>query len=383
MEIPKHTTVLSTNVQIAEIYSKTLDCLIMSNPSIEINESLLLNNIYFNTLYLMVKNIVFEWIKTNHRIGGDAIRKKRKGKTMRKRKYKFKKSNKTLGRKYYVGGRSGNRKWVMDLIHRIFLAILMMLFMRTKHVLSIYPEYDNDVIDRINSAGEIRELFNNIHGTCVPNTALFLGSINIETYSEITQQIIENKKGLTFSQAGNYLNSSLLTLWGWETIYNDDLIVSDIPQLRGSLELYRRQKIRKYIDILKQMLIEMKNSMDIVPQQGILTAVLYPSGSVQHAVVAWLSSDNHLVIIDPQEFVRTKRNVLFVDDVSMFPENPNYSTLSLENYFMTYLDENREKGETVVLRNMHVRMEENLEQINKNNPMVIDIINNMKLLTDA
>jgi len=388
---------LTTNVQIADIYNKTIDSFI--NSGIVLSECNVKNSLLLNTLYLTVEKMVSEWVKHKNKTNGggrkeNRIRKRKsnKKKTIRKGNFKLKK---TIRRIKYRGG---NRKWLMEIINRIFFAILMMIFMHSNNVLSIHPEYDTDVIQRVIHAGEIRELFENKHGTCAANTALFLGSINIQTYDKITEQIIKKQRGLTLSETSYYLNSSLETLWGWESIYNRDLIPipdtqkylrgSVIPDtqiyLRGSKESepYRRNKIKKYITLLKEMLMEMKGTMEQIPEQGILTALLYPSGSVMHAVVLWLTSDNNLVIIDPQEFMKVeKKAILYVDDVSRFPENPNYSTATLENYLMTYFEEDRENGETLLLKNMHVRTVENLEQINKENPLVNTVIDKINRLT--
>ena len=119
---------LTTNVQIADIYNKTIDSFI--NSGIVLSECNVNNSLLLNTLYLTVEKMVSEWVKHKNKTNGggrkeNRIRKRKsnKKKTIRKGNFKLKK---TIRRIKYRGG---NRKWLMEIINRIFFAILMMIFM--------------------------------------------------------------------------------------------------------------------------------------------------------------------------------------------------------------------------------------------------------------
>lgn len=388
---------VNTDVPFANIYDKTFNQLIKVNRAFfddcNANNLLLLNG-----LYLTIQDMILKMMDTNKIEGGSGKRKRKNNKTRQKKlanhknKNKNKRNNKkTKKHKKHLHG--GNKNWISKLIFSLMSVILII----SKNVFSLQPEYDNDVVKRLINAGEIKELFENKHGTCAINTALFLGSINLKTYSEVTEKIVKRGHGLTFSEATSYLNSSLKTLWEWESVLNNDLtrnsntnsnslLHSQTRYLRGSLNInkdeQKHEKITLYVQLLKEKLIQMRNNMTHTPEQGILTALSYPSFSVQHAVVAWLTSDETFVIIDPQEFMQGNV-VLYVDNVSKLSILPNhFLKVGMDNYFMKYFDE-RENGATIILRDMHIRKEEHLEEMTRENPMINEVIEKIKLLENV
>lgn len=370
---------INTNVSFVNIHDKTFKQLIQVNRPFfdDCNAD---NLLLLNGLYLTIQDMVLKIMDAKKMNGG--YERKRKQKTMQKRKNKKNKKLKKKTRKY----KGGNRNWVSKLIFSLMSVLLLMIH---QNVLGVQPEYDKDVINRLVRAGQIKEIFENKHGTCAINTALFLGSINLKTYGEITESIIKRGSGLTFSEVSSYLNSSLNTLWEWDSISNTHFdFITEVAQttryLRGSLpisnESGRREKINEYIHTIKDKLIKMRNNMKHQREdQGILTALMYPSESVQHAVVAWLTSDETLVIIDPQEFMQGNV-VLYMDDVNKTDWLSNkFLKVGLNDYFMKYLDE-RENGITLILRDLHIKKEEHLEEITSSNPMVNEVIERIKLL---
>lgn len=393
---------INTDIPFANIYDKTLAQLIQVHRPF-FNDCNADNLLLLNGLYLTIEDMVLKMIHANKMDGGQGYERKTKQKYTSKTIQKGKKKNRKLGKGKGKGNgktrknktkqlHGGNKNWISKLIFSLMAVILMI----GKNVLSLQPEYDNDVVKRLVNAGEIKELFENKHGTCAINSALFLGSINLKTYADVTEQIIKRGHGLTFTEATSYLNSSLKTLWEWESIPNEELLIKTPTQrryLRGSLSenvsIQRREKINVYVQTMKNKLIQMRNNMSMEQRkdatQGILTALSYPSDSVQHAVVVWLTSDERLVIIDPQEFMQGNV-VLYMDNVDRdvgtdFLSN-KFLKMGLDDYFMKYFDE-RESGVTLILRDMHVRKEEHLEEMVRENPMVNQVIEKIKLLENA
>ena len=390
MQSNSNTILINTEVPFVNIYAKTLSMPFLDECNA--NNSLLLNG-----LYLTIRDMVLKMIqsKTLFIEGGQRKSKYPKTKTIQKRGKRIgkgEKKRKRKTRKMRGGNKNKNKNWISKLIFSLMAIVLLM----SKNVFGVHPEYDNDVMRRLINAGEIKELFENKHGTCTINSALFLGSINLQTYAEVSEKIIKRGHGLSFSEATSYLSSSLNTLWEWETISNNEL--NQLNQkplrklLRGSLERQsqsqtlqqKREKINRYIQTLKNQLIQIRNNMSHPRDttQGILTAMSYPSESVQHAVVAWLTSDETFVIIDPQEFMQGKV-VLYVDELSKLSALPHtFLKMGLDDYFMKYLDE-RENGMTFLLRDMHIRKEEHLEEMVRENPMINEVIEKMKMLSNT
>lgn len=371
--------IIDTNVDISLIYDRTLNQLMDSMDTCSADNLLLVN-----ALYLSVENMVLQMFPDKHSdkrsYKGGNYKKRDKTKVNRKQKQK----NKKTRRRRVSGG--GYDKWISKLIFSLVVAILMI----SKNVLSLQPEYDNDVLQRLTHAGEIKELFDNKHGTCVPNTALFLGAINLKTYEELTTMIVERHRGLDVDEMVKYLDAGLNTSWHWYIINNEEFLTQTTLQKYGNLrsprivqakkEEGRRENIRNYIRAIKSQLIEMRNSIDHGEEQGILTALVYPSDDVHHVVVVWLTSDEKLVVIDPQEFMRlknTKKNVVLFSEEEV-EYDPTFAHATLENYFMNYLNDT---GITLLLRDMHVRKIEHIHELVKENPMVNDVIDKIKMIT--
>jgi len=365
--------IIDTNVDVSLIYDSTLNQILNQNNSTCSVDNLLL----VNALYLSVEKMVLQMFpnKTGQMKKGQTKTGGKQNKTKGNRNRTNKQKKKTRRRRVY----GGHRQWISKLIFSLVVAILMI----SKNVLSLQPEYDSDVLQRLTHAGEIKELFDNKHGTCVPNTALFLGAINLKTYEELTTMIVERKKGLDVDEMVKYLDSGLNTSWHWYIINNEEFLTAQhkYGNLRASVyakkEEHRRENIRAYIRAIKRQLVEMRNSIAHGEDQGILTALVYPSDDVHHVVVAWLTSDEKLVVIDPQEFVRVKKNVVLFSEEEV-EYAPAFAHATLENYFMTYLNDT---GITLLLRDMHVRKIEHIHELTKDNPRVNDVIDRIKMIT--
>jgi hypothetical protein len=381
-----NTLLMNTNVELLEIYDKTFANINFDNiqnvSSCNIDASLLLNSLILSLKQLLEKMKLQYGGKKLKRTGNMKRTRREKrnlysNKKHIKHKKQFKKGNTTRNKtkkKYKLKG--GLR---MNLITSLLLSILAILTF-TQYAASVQPEYDLDVLNRLTQVEKIKDIFENKYGTCAINTALFLGSINLETYEKVTEEIIERRHGLTYSEISHYLNSSLKTLWEWNLLSIPKARNISTRYLRGSLDRnHYNQEITDYINILKNKMRELREKKKEYEEQGIITAMMYPSYGVHHAVVIWLSSDDTLVIIDPQEFVVHGGIVLYSDNLTKYPK---FNTKSIEEYFSQNLDYSSDKS-TALLMDYHVKREENLLELSEDNEKVKKVIEKMNLLENV
>lgn len=382
---------INTNVELLEIYDKTLGNVknIDNVSNCNIDASLLLNALFLSLKQLLAKiqlqhggrnklkktkkNRIKRTIKNQKKL---ISKEKMKDNRIKNKNMRMRKTKKELK---LVGGS------MMKLITSLMLSILTILNI-TKYVAGVQPENDDDVLDRLMQVEKIKEIFENKYGTCAINTALFLGSINLDTYEKVSKNIIERGHGLSYSEVSEYLNSSLKTLWGWD-LFNMPLDKNKNTKphyLRGIVETeetridYHNEKIREYINILKDKMREIRENKIENTNQGVLTAMSYPSYGVHHSVVIWLSSDDTLVIIDPQEFFVHSGIILYTDDLSKYGE---FERKSIEQYFSENLEFSNIK-KTAILMDYHVKREENLMELTDDNEKVKKVIENMNLIED-
>lgn len=372
---------MKTNVELLEIYDKTFANIKNASAISKCNiDSSLLLNALFLSLQQLLRQMHLQYGGKNNFYGG-------KNKFHKTRKYQKKLISKSiLNRKQSNKRRMQKTKRniglvggsMTKLITSLMLTILTILNI-TEYTVGVQPEYDNDVLDRLKQVEKIKDIFENKYGTCSINTALFLGSIDLNTYEKVTENIIERGHGLSYSEISQYLNSSIKTLWEWDlfSIPKDKNVTT--RYLRGAVEMEAassyNQQIRDYINIIKNKMREIKEQKIEYKEQGILTAMMYPSYSVHHAVVVWLSSDDTLVIIDPQEFVESGI-VLYSDNLSKYTQ---FESKSIEEYFSQYLDDLNDK-KTAILMNYHVKRQENLLELTENNEQVKKVIGKMQKL---
>lgn len=378
---------ITTSVELLEIYDKTFERVNQSNieniSKCNINASLLLNTLYLS-LKELLKQMQLEIVKT----GG-------KNRLKKTRKYlkKMKSTNNKKINKGQIRGRNNKQKTKkriikqmgglrMNLITSLLLSILAILTL-TQYAASVQPEYDRNVLDRLLRVDMVKDIFENRYGTCSINTALFLGSINLDTYEEVAKNIIERGHGLTYSEISHYLNSSLKTLWEWDLFLVPLRRRMQRRQLRGIADLdeeeIKYERINDYINILKTKMRDIREKKIENAEKGILTALMYPSYGVHHAVVIWLTSDDTLAIIDPQEFVVHGGIVLYSDNSSKYTQ---FQSKSIEEYFMQNLDYSSDKS-TALLMDYHVEREENLMELMPDNEKVKKVIEKMNLLESS
>jgi len=370
---------LVTNVELLELYDKTFGNI---NPNRYISNCNINASLLLNALFLSLEELVKQLkSKLDLQDGGKKKFKKtrktnNKKKLITKQSFKHKPLNKRTIRKTMRFLKGGNS---IKLITSLMLSILMILNI-SQYAVGVQPEYDYDVLYRLSQVEKIKDIFENKYGTCAINTALFLGSIDLDTYEKVTETIIERGHGLSYSEISEYLNSSLQTLWEWD-LFSIPIRKNGTRRfLRGSTEMVTsnelsNEQIKEYVKMLKDKMNQIRENKTENVEQGILTAMIYPSYGVHHVVVIWLTSDDTLVVIDPQEFVESGI-VLYSDDLSKYTQ---YRCKNIEEYFSQYLEYSNVK-KTAILMNYHVKRQENLIELTDDNEQVKKVIEKIKQL---
>jgi hypothetical protein len=374
MDYTSETILINTDVPLFDIYDATLSSIsktrLASVNSCNINNSLLMNSLYLSSKK-MIKTPIMGGKKRSKKSIFNKTKNKKRNKKAANYIKKSRKNRKVSIHRCLSGGLS------IGFIQSLVLTLITLFYLNPLPVAGVQPESDDDVVSRLYGVDDIKAIFKNKYGTCGINTALFLGSIDLDTYEKVSMDIITKGEGVSYSNLSKYLNSSLVTLWGWEHIYITDIAEEQL-YLRGAVENQRYSIVTNYINILKEVLTKIKSENIHSDDQGILTALGYPSGSVLHAVVAWLDSDGTFTIIDPQKFVTFGTIVLYSDNPSKYSTFKNYD---IRDYFMDNLAiEHLNSKPTTILKNLHVKRTENLEELTGSKEKVQSVIDNLRLL---
>ena len=70
-----------------------------------------------------------------------------------------------------------------------------------------------EVIDRIKQANKVSDIFKNYYGTCALNTMLFLNTIDLQIFEELSINMMKTKSGLATHEISLYLNSYFLKFY--------------------------------------------------------------------------------------------------------------------------------------------------------------------------
>jgi len=131
------------------------------------------------------------------------INKKAKtNKTNKTNKSNKAKTNKNKIRKIQKGGADP----------RIIIFFISLFFVFSKGIKNMT---DIDVIKRIKEANNVSILFKNDYGTCALNSLLFLKSIDLPTFEQLSIGIINNQIKLNRFNIGSYLNKELHIYSKW------------------------------------------------------------------------------------------------------------------------------------------------------------------------
>lgn len=279
----KNELIITTKIPIKTIINNV----IIKEPKseCEFNNLLILefSKIYFD-------NLENQQLKILNR-GGSKLTKKRKNKKKSKPNKltkKIKNKTKRISKLNLKGGADP----------RIIIFFITLFFVFSKGIRNMT---DSDVIKRIKEVNDVSTLFKNDYGTCALNSLLFLKTIDLPTFEQLSIGIIQDKITLNRFKTAFYLNKQLDIYSKWYKIS----VNTDRKNLRIGIEL----QIDNYLDKIKNKLIDLRKFYQFSENQSIITEMNYPfknTINLAHSIVIWLTSKNELIIIDPQKFLQNE-----------------------------------------------------------------------------
>jgi len=329
---------ITTKIPIIDIIKRTLE----SNPKLECEFN---NLLIYNTVSLFLDKLNIQLSETHeltnnpHQFGGKKSRKNKTSKRNRKTKIKKiqnKKNMKTLKIRRQKAGADP----------RIVL-FLISIFLTFVHGIKNMTHFD--VKNRVKDSMKVVDLFKNYYGTCAVNTLLFLKTIDLPTFEELSIQVMETNRGMTRNQMSSYLNKEveLETKWYMFTGSGDNNIENGITN---------------FIDKIKKKMMSMRDVYGFSQEQDILTALNYPSkrGSY-HAVVVWLTNKNEIVIIDPQRFYVEDKIILYTSEAYLdrYMDGDKQLILSpIQTYIRERVDVTTDWRDTEMLLTLHIEIDD-------------------------
>ena len=267
--------------------------------------------------------------------GNNIKRKTKKNKSLKKRnKNKLTKYNKKKNmtkRRKQIGGT--NTQFIL------FLLILLVTFVK-----GIKNVSDSEVIQRIQQANDVSDIFRNYYGTCTLNTMLFLKTIDLPTFEDLSVSIMTNQMDpLNSRKMAKYLNKELDLNVKWYMFSgrkpDTDLTPSNI--------------LETYIERIRTKLVSLRTTYNFGASQSILTVMNYPKKDkdVGHSVVLWLTSNNEIIIVDPQKFIK-HGIVLYTSELTTKKHLRGQSNIKIDSlriYIRENIDIFNEERETDVL----------------------------------
>lgn len=363
-----NTITTSINIPVVNIINDSL----MSNPRTECEFN---NLMMFNVLYIFVKLLLIhgdinetEELKGGYKKASKKINKyhyfgatkkyKRFLKQIKKNETKTKRTTKKTRNSKTTNSKTKNskttnckttntKKHIMTLQHGGLPPNYMMFFVMLllfSGVFGIKNVTDTDIVNRLITANDVSKIFRNQYGTCTANTLLFLKTIDLITFEELSIKIHNQKRGLRNNEIKQYLTENLET----EDYLNKDLNIkvewNTITHFlgEGSIDDNINEYINDIMDVLKQ---ERNKLYGTDKKQNIITILNYSveEKNKGHSVVVWLNSRDDIFIIDPQNFnyygfeIYTTLNIY--DDTSNYIKNILPSNLKLRS-LKRYIKEN-------------------------------------------
>jgi hypothetical protein len=250
---------------------------------------------------------------------------------------------------------------------RIVLAFMSCFYIFIKGVKNITQI---EVINRIKQANKVSDIFRNYYGTCSLNAMLFLKTIDIKTFEELSINMMKKKSGLTTNEISSYLNLELNIHSKWVSL-----------SVRGENE---ETLITNYIEKIRNKLIKLRSVYSFADNQAILTAMNYPKKQKDtgHSVVVWLTNNNEIIIIDLQKF--------FINDIILYTSEALYEnymnndkSLKIEPiraYIRENIDLFSDSRDTELFESLHIEIYDKYE---KNTLYPKNIINTMSRIKEV
>ncbi len=346
--------IVETKIPINKIINQTL----MQIPKTECEFN---NMLVYNAVKMVLEGL--EINKDNQLLGG----KRKRRKTIKNNKRKYRNKLTKYNRKMKQRG-GANPQLILFLIGLLLLSVK-----------GITNTTDVDVIDRIKQSGEVKDIYRNFYGTCTLNTMLFLKTINIPTFEELSITMMKDEPGFNRKQLTNYFNQDLNVKGEWTEI-------SPNPQLND-----KEEYIQSYIDRLKNTMKTMRLKYGYRPNQSVITAMTYPVKNKEtgHAVVLWLTSEDDLILIDPQIFTIFGMEVYSSNmEKSYLDKEKKISMHSLKRYIIEKININlHEKYSdyfslfpTTILTSLHIEIADTSgsDRLSLNNKVLTNTIKRIK-----
>jgi len=250
---------------------------------------------------------------------------------------------------------------------RILIFFMSMFIVFVKGVQNMT---DMDVIKQVKKANQVSDLFRNYYGTCTLNTLLFLKTIDLPTFEDLSIDKMMNKPSLTKYEMSNYLNKELTLNSRWYSFSGREGNIDDL--------------IEQFIDRVRNKLISLRSSYGFPSNQSIITAMIYPKKSIvkSHAVVVWLTSKNEIIIIDPQKFI-TNDIILYTSEITFDKFLFNDKELkksSLRFYIRKNIDLTTEIRDTDIFESIHIEIDDiyGNNNLSPTNQRVIETISRIR-----
>jgi len=248
----------------------------------------------------------------------------------------------------------------------IFLFILMFILV----IRSVRNVTDTDVIKRIYQVQSVSDAFVNKYGTCTLNTFLFLNTIGLHEFGDLSIDIMTSKRGLTQSQMSEYLKTKLSFETKWYSFNVPDWVKRDEKN---------NAAITMVIDRITEKLISLRSTYGFHKRNSVLTALNYISKSsgdkhIGHSVIVWLTSNDDVVIIDPQKIHSSSASgvMLYSSDTKI--SGTEIQSYSIQTYIRKYmcLDENCDID---ILVSVHSQIDDvHGNRLNTGNPLLTETI---------
>jgi len=313
-EVINDKVIMSMDIPIVDIVNNTF----LLNPKSECEFN---NLMTINALYIFVQNILSinnsslkgGYKKFNHKknisVKNKRIKKhnnkKNDSKNNKNKLRKTRKTNKVKVKNIKQLGGFPMNNYIMFFV----------MFLLFSSVFGIRNVTNSDIRERLEQAYDSHQLFRNNYGTCTSNTLLFLKSIDLATFEELSSERLTRQRGLRsremdpylsqYLDKDLYLNKNLEVKMEWSIITHNKIQETNESNNYEDKYINKYAHINEYIEDLKYVLREKRDKMygtDI--KQNIITILNYSSkdSDIGHSVIIWLSTNDDIFIIDPQLF---------------------------------------------------------------------------------
>lgn len=252
------------------------------------------------------------------------------------------------------------------------IIFMMMLILFVNGIQNIT---DTNVIARIKQANSVSDIFRNNYGTCTLNTLLFLKTIDLPTFTELSIDMMQNKAGMSTNEMSRYLNYELNIQSKW---------FSFTP--RGNTE---QELIEDFINKIKKKLISLRMSYGFDSNKSILTAMNYTKKNKEngHSVVLWLTSNDDIILIEPQKFISNNILLYSSDKInsSIHINDNQVKFSSLQQYIYDNIDITNDIKETEIFESIHIEINDiyNKDVFSQTNKNILNAIMKIKSASET